>query len=57
MRWKLLNKKTKINLSALCLSFILINMMTEIMNLRFDKFQISCVFMLLYLCITEVLSD
>ena len=57
MRWTLLNKKTKINLIALCLSFILINMMTEIMNLRFDKFQISCVFMLLYLCITEVLSD
>ena len=50
------DKKLKRNLIACCISLILINIMTGIMNLSFDKFQFGSVFMLLYLCITEILK-
>lgn len=53
----MLDKKLKRNLIACCISLILINIMTEIMNLSFDKFQFGSVFMLLYLCITDILKE
>ena len=53
----MLDKKLKRNLIACCISLILINIMTGIMNLSFDKFQFGSVFMRLYLCITEILKE
>lgn len=40
----MLDKKLKRNLIACCISLILINIMTGIMNLSFDKFQFGSVF-------------
>ena len=53
----MLDKKLKRNFLALILTIIVINIMTGIMNLKFDKFQFSCIFMLLYLSITEILKE
>lgn len=44
----MLDKKLKRNLIACCISLILINIMTGIMNLSFDKFQLGSVFIMYY---------
>lgn len=44
------------NLVAIVLAGVVIKLLTEIMHLHFDRYQLSCIYMLLYLCITEVLK-
>ena len=51
------DKKSKRNLVALFITIVLINLMTTVMQLKLDKYQLSCTYMLLYLCINEVLKE
>lgn len=44
------------NLAAIVLAGVVIKLLTEIMHLSFDRYQLSCIYMLLYLCITEILK-
>ena len=44
------------NIVAIVLAGVVIKLLTEIMHLSIDRYQLSCIYMLLYLCITEVLK-
>ena len=44
------------NIVAIVLAGVVIKLFTEIMHLSIDRYQLSCIYMLLYLCITEVLK-
>ena len=39
------------NLVAIVLAGVVIKLLTEIMHLHFDRYQLSCIYMLLYLCL------
>ncbi len=50
-------KKTKRNIIVILLTVITVNLITNIIPYSTREYEFSCLYMLLYLCINEVLKE
>ena len=52
-----MQKATKKNIATIIISFAMLQCSVRILLIPMTKFEMSCTFMLLYLCVTEILKD
>ena len=51
------DKKTKINMLAILITIITVNLIMHTSHFGAKEYEFSCLYMLLYLCIKEILKE
>lgn len=51
------DKKTKINVLAILITIITVNLIMHTSHFGAKEYEFSCLYMLLYLCIKEILKE